>query len=116
MSIGFGGDVMLGYLYHEYFDDQLAKGSTREQMFAYPFAEVKSVLKSADLAVVNLECPFTERGEKIPKNFNFRARPELGTALLQGGVAAVSLANNPLVDDGAVGLADTVQTLKGARL
>ncbi len=116
ISIAFGGDVTLGYHYQEYFDDQLAKGSTREQMLAYPFAEVKSVLKSADLAVVNLECPFTERGEKIPKNFNFRARPELVTALLQGGVAAVSLANNHLVDYGAVGLSDTLQTLESARL
>ncbi len=116
ISIAFGGDVTLGYHYQEYFDDQLAKGRTREQMLAYPFQEVNSVLKSADLAVVNLECPFTDRGEKILKNFNFRARPELVTALLNGGVAAVSLANNHLLDYGAIGLSDTLQTLDGAKL
>jgi len=55
ISIAFGGDVTLGYHYEEYFDDQLAKGRTREQMLAYPFQEVRSVLKGADLAVVNLE-------------------------------------------------------------
>src|SRR5712692_3433239 len=116
ISIAFGGDVTLGYHYQEYFDDQLAKGRTREQMLAYPFQEVKSVLKSADLAVVNLECPFTERGEKIPKNFNFRARPELVSALLAGGVGAVSVANNHMMDYGTLGLLDTLATLYEARI
>src|SRR5215469_12484132 len=33
--VTFGGDVTLGYHYEEYFDDQLAKGKTREQMLGY---------------------------------------------------------------------------------
>ncbi len=90
--VTFGGDVTLGYHYEEYFDDQLSKGRTREEMFAYPFKELNGRLRAADLAVVNLECPFTARGEKIPKNFNFRARPELVSVLLASGVGAVSVA------------------------
>ena len=41
----------------------------------------------------------------MPKNFNFRARPDLVGALLAGGVDAVSLANNHLMDYGAGGAA-----------
>ncbi|HME92309.1 MAG TPA: CapA family protein, partial [Myxococcaceae bacterium] len=106
-----GGDVTLGYHFEEYFDEQVSKGRTREEMFAYGFREVRSAAQSADLFVVNLECPFTSRGEKIPKNFNFRARPELVSALVAGGVGAVSLANNHMMDYGALGLLDTLSTL-----
>jgi len=106
-----GGDVTLGYHFQEYFDEQVAKGRSRETMFGYPFREVQSAVQGTDLFVVNLECPFTERGEKIPKNFNFRARPELVSALLAGGVGAVSLANNHLMDYGPLGVIDTLETL-----
>jgi poly-gamma-glutamate synthesis protein (capsule biosynthesis protein) len=116
MVVIFGGDVTLGYHFQEYFDDQLSKGRTHEEMIAYPFKELNERLRTADLVVVNLECPFTDRGEKIPKNFNFRARPELVSALLSGGVGAVSVANNHMMDYGPAGLFDTLQTLDVATL
>lgn len=109
-----GGDVTLGYHFEEYFDQQLSKGVSREEMLAYGFREVRSAVRGADLFVVNLECPFTGRGEKLAKNFNFRARPELVAALLSGGVGAVSLANNHLMDYGPLGLLDTLDTLDRA--
>src|SRR5713101_5691496 len=43
----FGGDVTLGYHYEEYFDDQLSKGRTREEMLAYPFKELNGRLRAA---------------------------------------------------------------------
>ena len=109
-----GGDVTLGYHFEEYFDQQLARGASRDEMLAYGFREVRSAVARADLFIVNLECPFTARGEKLPKNFNFRARPELVDALLAGGVGAVSLANNHLMDYGPIGLSDTLATLDAA--
>lgn len=111
-----GGDVTLGYHFEEYFDEQLAKGRSREEMLAYGFREVKEAVLDADLFVVNLECPFTIQGEKIPKNFNFRARPELVSALIAGGVGAVSLANNHMMDYGPIGLLDTLAALDQARV
>ncbi len=111
-----GGDVTLGYHFEEYFDEQVAKGKSRDAMFDYGFREVKRVTDAPELFVVNLECPFTARGEKIPKNFNFRGRPELVGALLSGGVDAVSLANNHAMDYGEVGLLDTLQTLDQAKI
>jgi poly-gamma-glutamate synthesis protein (capsule biosynthesis protein) len=109
-----GGDVTLGYHYEELFDAEVAKGKTRDEMFAHGFSKVSALGKAADLFVVNLECPFTARGEKIPKNFNFRARPELVSALQAGHVGAVSLANNHLMDYGEVGLYDTLAVLDEA--
>ena len=116
VSISFAGDVTLGYHYEEYFDEQLKAGRTREDLLAHGFAKVKATAKQADLFVVNLECPFTARGEKIPKNFNFRARPELIGALTEGGVDVVSLANNHLMDYGVEGLADTLNALDAAKI
>jgi len=111
-----GGDVTLGYHFGEYFDEQISKGQERAAMFEYAFREVKGATQKADLFVVNLECPFTSRGEKIAKNFNFRARPELVSVLLAGGVGAVSLANNHLMDYGPVGVLDSLATLDSAHL
>ncbi len=109
-----GGDVTLGYHFEEYFDQQVAKGISREEMLEYGFRQVRSAVNRTDLFLVNLECPFTSRGDKLAKNFNFRARPELVAVLLAGGIGAVSLANNHLMDYGPLGLVDTLQTLEAA--
>lgn len=111
VSVLVSGDVTLGYHYEEWVDEQVKKGQPKDEMLAWGFKQVRGVTTKADLFVVNLECPFTDRGEKIAKNFNFRARPEFVAALAAGGVDAVSLANNHLVDYGAEGLFDTVSTL-----
>ncbi len=106
------GDVTLGQHFEEFLDGEVAKGSmTALEARQYAFARIRKVTRAADLFVVNLECPFTWRGQKIPKNFNFRARPELSAVLTDGGVDAVSLANNHLYDYGPDGLVDTMTTL-----
>ena len=111
MTMLVSGDVTLGYHYEEYVDEQVKKGQPKDEMLAWGFRQVGPLTRKADLFVANLECPFTGRGEKIPKNFNFRARPELVAALVAGGVDVVSLANNHLVDYGPEGLYDTLNTL-----
>lgn len=111
VTIAAAGDTVLGYNLQDHFDAQLALGRPREELFDLYFRGVREVLTKADLAIVNLECPFTERGEKLAKNFNFRARPELAQILRRGGVAAVSLANNHAMDYGADGMRDTRQAL-----
>ncbi len=116
VSLLVGGDVTVGHHYEEYFDEQVGKGRTREEMFAYGFKEVKAVADAADLFLVNLECPFTDSADKLPKNFNFRARPELVNTLLAGGVDVVSLANNHMMDYGPQGLVDTLMTLEQAKI
>ena len=116
VSVLFGGDVTLGFHYEEYVDEQVKKGKPKDVMLAHGFAKVKAIAEKADLFVVNLECPFTESGDKVPKNFNFKARPELVASLQSGSVDVVSLANNHLLDYGPSGLADTQATLDGAKI
>ncbi len=112
----FSGDVTLGYHYEEYVEEQVTQGKSRDEMLAHGFAQVKDVTQKADLFVVNLECPFTTRTEKIAKNFNFKASPGLVASLEAGGVDVVSLANNHLMDYGAEGLYETTATLDAAKI
>ncbi len=66
-------------------------------------------LRSADLAVLNLETAITEAGEAAPgKQFVFRAPPQALDAVRAAGVDAVSLANNHGMDYGVSGLEDTL--------
>src|SRR5206468_5610123 len=99
-----------------HFEAQLLAGATKEQLWPLYFAGVRPLLEEADLALVNLECPFTERGDKLTKRFNFRARPELIEILKAGSVDVVTLANNHQMDYGAVGLDDTLATLDAASI
>jgi len=114
VTIAAGGDTTLGYNLEAHFDQQRQAGVPDAELFPIYFAGVKPLLEAADLAVVNLECPFTERGRKLPKNFNFRARRELARILQEGSVDVVSLANNHTSDWGKDGVRDTIRTLDRA--
>ena len=114
--IAAAGDTTLGYNLQAHFDQRAGEGISRELLFPLYFSGVKPVLDWADLALINLECPFTERGQPLPKNFNFRARRELVEILKQGSVDAVTLANNHLMDFGPPGVTDTIETLDRAEI
>jgi poly-gamma-glutamate synthesis protein (capsule biosynthesis protein) len=114
VSLAVGGDTTLGYNLEAHFDQQLEAGVPKEQLWPLYFAGVRAILDQADIALVNLECPFTERGKKLTKNFNFRARRELVRILSEGSVDVVSVANNHAADYGRAGLKDTLKTLDGA--
>jgi poly-gamma-glutamate capsule biosynthesis protein CapA/YwtB (metallophosphatase superfamily) len=111
-----GGDTTLGYNLEAHFDQQLAAGRAKAELWPLYFAGIRPVLDAADLAIVNLECPFTKRGEKLQKNFNFRARPELVKILQAGSVDVVTLANNHMNDWGADGVKDTMHALDHAHI
>ena len=114
VKVLFAGDVTLGFHYEEYVSGTTDAGAPRSS--AWGFEKVGARTRSADLFVVNLECPFTESNERLPKNFNFRASPKLADALVAGGVDVVSLANNHQMDFGATGLADTIATLDAQKI
>lgn len=105
------GDTVLGANLQVHYDQHVKSGVSREALTFVYFAGVKRVLESSDLIVANLEFVFTERGKKIPKNFNFRARPAMVEILKRGGVGVVTLANNHTMDYGPIGLKDTLRTL-----
>lgn len=80
----------------------------------YPFAHVKDILTTPDVAFGNLEGPLTGKCEKVQKRFRFRANSRYLSALVNGGFDVLSLANNHSSDCGQVGLAETMSNLKVA--
>jgi poly-gamma-glutamate synthesis protein (capsule biosynthesis protein) len=80
---------------------------------AYPFALVAPYI-DGDIGFGNLEGALTDRGEPWPKGYNFRTPPQFASALTDGHIGVVTLANNHIMDYGGVGLADTVAALDAA--
>ena len=104
VTLAFGGDVHF-------------EGAIESRLAADPattFGPIASVLKRADLAVVNLETAITERGTPAPKDFTFRAPPSALTALKEAGVDVATMANNHGQDFGLVGLRDSLAAAKAA--
>jgi len=73
-----------------------------------------TALAGADIAMVNLECPITVRGVRVPKPYNFRMPPRYTRLLSGAGIDIVSLANNHIFDYGKEGLFDTISYLDSA--
>ncbi|GAA1531275.1 CapA family protein [Kribbella lupini] len=98
LTLAFGGDVNF-------------EGKTQELLEKDPataFGPVADELKSADLAIVNLETPITTRGTPQQKRYLFRTDARAVTAIKSAGVDLISLANNHTLDYGQVGLFDTM--------
>jgi len=104
----FGGDV------------NLAGVTSDTKVFS---KQIRKVLEQADFSLINLECALVpdRRGrlkkvrgrDSVPKRFQFLADPSALDHLLKAGVDAVSLANNHSMDAGVLGLAETINSLKG---
>jgi poly-gamma-glutamate synthesis protein (capsule biosynthesis protein) len=77
----------------------------------YPWLSVAPVLRSADLAVANLEGAVSTRGTPVPgKQYTFRGPPRaLAAAGSFAGLDAVSVANNHSLDYGRVAFLDTLR-------
>ena len=109
LEIGLLGDVMLG------------RGVNRRQRrrdVEAVWGDVLPRLRSLDGLVANLECCLSTRGAPYTDTyhpFHFRADPEWAIPALEaGGVDAVSLANNHVLDFGEVAMADTLEALDSA--
>jgi len=105
VTIAFGGDVHF-------------MGASGVRLAADPNTAVgpmASVLRAADLAIVNLETAITTRGTPQLKTYRFRAPPSAFTALRAAGIDVVSQANNHGMDFGLVGLHDSLDAARAAR-
>lgn len=78
----------------------------------YPFKHISPLLKSADLAMGNLESLISSLGAAAQgKEINFQAAPEVVTGLKNAGIDVLSLANNHAVDYGPEALLETMDIL-----
>ena len=79
---------------------------------SYPLAGTVDLLRGADIAIGNLECPLSTQGEPIGKRFTFRAHPRHATGLAWAGFDILNLANNHLLDFGREGFVETMEALR----
>ncbi len=78
---------------------------------AWPMRDLAPVFRSVDIAFVNLEAPFSDRGHLMEHGMIFKAEPEMIAALETAGVTLVSTANNHARDCGSYGVEFTLSWL-----
>ena len=98
-----GGDVMLSR--------HVGRLARQKKDAAWPFREIAPFLAAADVAFVNLESPFSDRGRRVEKGMVFKAEPEMIEGLRLAGIDVVSTANNHARDCGGYGLEYTLRWL-----
>ena len=109
LRLALAGDTMLGRKVAERLGED-----PRAPLFDPALVEIA---QAADLFLLNLECCVSDRGAPIDepgKPFFFRAPPLAAERLAELGVAAVTLANNHVLDFGRDALADTLRHLAAA--
>lgn len=102
------GDIMLA-----------GKGTAiyEKKGYDHAFSEVARWLRNADVTVGNLEAPITLKGKEFTaKRYRFRSSPKAATALRKAGFSVLTLANNHIMDFGAVGLRETLRHLDSASI
>jgi poly-gamma-glutamate synthesis protein (capsule biosynthesis protein) len=95
-----GGDVMLSR--------HVGRLARQHKDPAFSFRTLAPYLKAADIAFVNLESPFSDRGTPVEKGMIFKAEPSMVEGLVLAGIDVVSTANNHARDQGSHGLDFTV--------
>jgi poly-gamma-glutamate synthesis protein (capsule biosynthesis protein) len=102
----FVGDIMVAH------DEETGRLIERGEDPFEPFA---GLLKEADVAVGNLECVIAEKGEPVPKPFQFLAYPRC-IPVLKKHFTALTVANNHSGDFGKLALVEQCERLEKADL
>src|SRR5258708_19459581 len=92
----------------------VAAGARKQADPAWPMRSVAGLFSSADIAFINLESPFSDRGRTVENGMVFKAEPEMIEALSIAGIDVVSTANNHARDRGSHGLEFTLDLLAKA--
>ena len=108
--LSFAGDCTLG-VEHSSWGSSGTFPAVVGTDYAYPFSGVRDLFTEDDFTFVNLECALTDHNVPAEKEYRFQGPPAYGQILKEGGVDAVSLANNHSLDYGAAGLQETRRVL-----
>ncbi len=84
--------------------------------YGYAWSGLGGLFQHDDLTIVNVECPVTDRGAQLPKEFSFHGSPDALPAMRRAGIDVGSLANNHAFDRGPIGLVDSRKNLAEARI
>ncbi|MBQ9513312.1 MAG: CapA family protein [Lachnospiraceae bacterium] len=111
VTIAFAGDILMDPGYAT-MARMRQNGGTIEGVIDAPML---SLMRAADVMMVNNEFPFTDRGAPLQgKQFTFHAKTEWVKYLNDMGVDIAGLANNHAYDYGEIGLTDTLDTIRSA--
>jgi poly-gamma-glutamate synthesis protein (capsule biosynthesis protein) len=101
----FGGDVDF---------DRTTRASIAAGGVDAPWRFLAPSLRSADLAMLNLECSVSTRGRAERKTYTFRGDPTAVIGARRAGVDVFTLANNHTLDYGLDAFADTLAAVHAA--
>lgn len=107
ITIGLGGDLMIGRTVDQYLEKHPPD---------YVWGSLKPTLLNTDLNLVNLETTLTRSVNRVPKVFNFRSNPKNVSSLKEGRIDVVNIANNHILDFSMEGLLETLQVLDLAKI
>ena len=99
------GDVSL--------DTDYVPNLTRDD-YSYPWSGVDGLFERDDLTIVNLECPVSDRGSALEKEFTFRGEPDAVPAMKEAGVEVANIGNNHAYDYGPAAFLDTIDHLEAS--
>ena len=80
--------------------------------FLYPIAETASVLRDADITLINLEAPLISNCPPQSQGFVFCGQPGFVQALVHAGVDVAGLENNHIGNHGSAGIQATKNLLR----
>jgi len=81
----------------------------------FPFDSTRQFIKSADVAIANLEAPLTAKGERFEdKKYTFKVPPHFVHGIANAGFDVVTMANNHIVDFGCDGIVNSFAALEEA--
>ncbi|MCP4799107.1 MAG: T9SS type A sorting domain-containing protein [bacterium] len=107
LTVNFVGDVFTGRGYENY--GGIIDTYGIEALYT-PTLDILG--NAADVNVVNLEVPYTDRGAPHPtKSVVFRSEPENIVGIQYAGIDVVTLGNNHIIDYGEIGMLDTFDGL-----
>lgn len=104
----FGGDVMLSR--------NVAQRARNQKDPAWPFRDIAPLFVAADIACVNLESPFSDKGAVVTKGMIFKAEPDMIEGLELAGIDIVTTANNHARDRSSYGLEYTLDHLAAHKI
>ena len=84
------------------------------QGYGYAWSGLGGLFRRDGLTVVNVECPVTDKGEQLDKEFSFHGTPAALPAMRDAGIEVGSLANNHAYDRGPEGVIDSRRNLQRA--
>jgi poly-gamma-glutamate synthesis protein (capsule biosynthesis protein) len=82
--------------------------------YGYAWSGLDGLFRHDDLTIVNVECPVSDEGSQITKEFSFHGTPAALPAMHDAGVDVGSLANNHAYDRGPDALVDSIRNLDRA--